>query len=181
MQLFHILVQCLELLYRVDDILNELRKGVNVETTDYIVFFKGLKNMEIDIGFNDVEDLTHFQAQLSDTWLDFMLIHIFATNITLNRSGYFLLTSQAFFCLRNDAKSSEGVARWGKKIFRNHKKSCNIMIALYLVRNHWSLYIVEEKRTIHFDSIPRHHDNTSTLQLQKMCEKHALFLRAKTR
>jgi hypothetical protein len=35
-------------------------KNVNMETTDYIVFFKGLKNMEIDIGFNDVEDLTHF-------------------------------------------------------------------------------------------------------------------------
>jgi hypothetical protein len=78
---------------RVDDILNELKKGVNMQTTDYIVFFKGLKNMEIDIGFNDVEDLIHFQAQLSDTWFNFMLIHTFATNVTLNRSGYLLLTS----------------------------------------------------------------------------------------
>jgi hypothetical protein len=40
--------------------LNELKKGENVETIDYIIFFKGLKNMEIDIGFNDVEDFTHF-------------------------------------------------------------------------------------------------------------------------
>jgi len=52
------------LLCKVDDILNELKKGVNVEIIDYIVFFKGLKNMEIDIGINDVEDLTHLQAQI---------------------------------------------------------------------------------------------------------------------
>ncbi len=43
--------------------MNELKKGVNVETIDYIVFFKGLKNMEIDIGFNDVEDVIHFQTK----------------------------------------------------------------------------------------------------------------------
>ncbi len=40
--------------------MNELKKGVNMETIDYIIFFKGSKNMEIDIGFNDVEDFTHF-------------------------------------------------------------------------------------------------------------------------
>jgi hypothetical protein len=34
-----------------------------MEIIDYIVFFKGLKNMEIDIGFNDVKDAIHFQAQ----------------------------------------------------------------------------------------------------------------------
>jgi hypothetical protein len=50
----------LELFCMVDDILNELKKGPNVETTNYIVFFKGFKNMEIHIGFNVVEDLTHF-------------------------------------------------------------------------------------------------------------------------
>ncbi len=52
----------MSLLCKVDDILNELKKGVNMETIDYIVFFKGLKNMEIDIGFNDIEDLIHFQC-----------------------------------------------------------------------------------------------------------------------
>jgi hypothetical protein len=26
----------------------------------HILVFKGFKNMEIDIGFNDVKDLTHF-------------------------------------------------------------------------------------------------------------------------
>jgi hypothetical protein len=36
------------------------RKGVNLETINYIDFFKGLKNMEINISFNDIEDLTHF-------------------------------------------------------------------------------------------------------------------------
>jgi len=40
--------------------MNELKKGVNLESTNHIVFFKGLKNMEIDIGFNVVEDLIHF-------------------------------------------------------------------------------------------------------------------------
>ncbi len=50
----------MSLLWKVDDILNELKKGVNMETIDYIAFFKGLKNMEIDIDFNDVEDLVHF-------------------------------------------------------------------------------------------------------------------------
>ncbi len=31
-----------------------------METINYIVFFKGLKNMEIEIGFNDAEDFIHF-------------------------------------------------------------------------------------------------------------------------
>jgi len=151
--------------------MNEPKKGVNMETIDYIVFFKGLKNMEIDIGFNDVEDLTHFQAQLSDTWFDFMLVYTFATNVTLNRNGYLLLTSQPSSCLRNDAKSRGGVARWGKKIFKNHTNFINIVIAPYLARNHWSLYILEEKITIHFDSILGHHDNPSALQFSKNVRK----------
>jgi hypothetical protein len=40
----------------------ELKKGVGVETIDYIVFFKGLKSVEIEIVFNDVQGLTNFQA-----------------------------------------------------------------------------------------------------------------------
>ncbi len=64
-----------------------------METIDYFIFFKGLKNMEIDIGFNDVEDFIHFQAQLSDTWLDIMLVHTFIMNVTSIKRGYFLLTS----------------------------------------------------------------------------------------
>ncbi len=89
-----------------------------METIDYIIFFKGSKNMEIDIGFNDVEDFTHFQEQLNDTWLDFMLVHTFTMNVTSNRSGYLLLTSQAFFCLKNDAKSRGGKLGGGRKFSR---------------------------------------------------------------
>ncbi len=35
----------------------ELKKCVNVEIIDYIVFFKGLKSMKIDISFNDVQSV----------------------------------------------------------------------------------------------------------------------------
>jgi hypothetical protein len=105
-----------------------------------------------------------------------MLVHTFATNVTLNRSGYFLLTSQASSCLRNDAKSRGGVARWGKKNFKNHTNSINIVIALYLAWNHWSLYILEEKKTIHFDSILGHHDNPSAWQFSKNVQRaRAIF------
>jgi len=104
-----------------------------------------------------------FKHNLNDTWFDFMLIHTFAMNVTLNRGGYLLVTSQASSCLRNDVKSRGGVARRGKKIFKNHTNFVITMIAPSLVQNHWSLYILEET-TIHFDSILRHHDNPSTLQ-----------------
>jgi hypothetical protein len=71
----------------------ELKKGVSVETIDYIVFFKGLKSVEIEIVFNDVQSLTNFQAQLNDTGCDFMLIHTFAKNVVKSRSMYLLLIS----------------------------------------------------------------------------------------
>ncbi len=112
-----------------------------------------------------------FKAQLSDTWLDFMLVHTFAMNVTLNKSGYLLLISQASSYLNNDVKSRGGVARWGKKNFKNHTNSCNIVIAPYLALNHWSLYILEEKRTIHFDSILGHHDNPLALQFSKNVQR----------
>ncbi len=99
-------------------------KGVNMETIDYIIFFKGLKNIEIDIGFNDVEDFIHFQAQLSDTGLNIMLVHTFATNVTSNRHRYLLLTSQASSCLRNDVKNRGGAAKWGNFFFQKPYKLC---------------------------------------------------------
>ncbi len=92
-------------------------------------------------------------------------------NVTSNRSGYLLLTSQASSCLKNDVKSRGGVARRGKKKFKNHINSCNTVIATYLTWNHWSLYILEEKRTIHFDSILGHHGNPSALQFSKNVQK----------
>jgi hypothetical protein len=45
------------------------------------------------------------------------------------------------------------------------------MIAPYLAWNLWSLYILEEKRTIHFDSILGHHDNPSALQFSNNVQK----------
>jgi len=50
-----------------------------------------------------------------------MFVHTFAMNVTLNRSGYLLLTSQASSCLKNDVKSRGRVAKWGKKISRTIK------------------------------------------------------------
>jgi hypothetical protein len=100
-----------------------------------------------------------------------MLVHTFAMNVTLNRSGYLLLTSQAFSCLKNDVRSRGRVVRWGKKNFKNHTNSCNTMITPYLAWNHWSLYILEEKRTIHIDLILGHHDNPLALQFSKNVQR----------
>jgi len=73
--------------------------------------------------------------------------------------------------LKNDAKNRRKVARWGKKIFKNHTNYVNIVIAPYLVWNHWSLYILEDKRTIHFDLIPGHHDNPLALQFSNNVQR----------
>jgi len=100
-----------------------------------------------------------------------MLVHTFAMIVTLNRSGYLLLTSQAFSCLNNDDRSRGGVVMWGKKNFKNHTNFCNTRIAFYLTWNHWSLYILKEKRTIHFESILGHRDNPSTLQFSKNVQR----------
>jgi len=100
-----------------------------------------------------------------------MLVHTFAMIVTLNRSGYLLLTSQPFSCLNNDVRSRGGVVMWGKKIFKNYTNSCNTRIAFYLTWNHWSLYILKEKRTIHFELILGHHDNPSTLQFSKNVQR----------
>jgi hypothetical protein len=100
-----------------------------------------------------------------------MLVHTFAKSVTSNRSEYLLLTSQVSFRLKNDVKSRGGVAGWGKKNFKNHTNSCNTVIAPYLAWNHWSLYILEGKRTIHFDSMLGHHDNPLALQFSKNVQK----------
>lgn len=133
--------------------------------------------MEIPIDFNDVQSLTNFQAHLSDKWLDFMLIHTFAKKV-LNRNNYLLLTSQASSCLRNDAKNRGGVAKWGKNFFKYHLDFCNIVVVPYLAQNHWSLYILEDKRTIHLDFISRHHDNPPTWQFSHNVKEHGLSPRA---
>jgi hypothetical protein len=100
-----------------------------------------------------------------------MLVHTFAMIVTLNRSGYLLLTSQAFSCLNNNVRSRGGVVMWGIFFFKNHTNSCNTSIAFYSTWNHWSLYILKDKRTIHFESILGHHDNPSALQFSKNVQR----------
>jgi hypothetical protein len=76
-----------------------------VETTNYIIFFKGF----------DEHGNRHF-----------MLVHTFATNVTSNKSGYLLLISQAFYCLRNDVKNRGGWLGGGRKI----SKTIQILVIL---------------------------------------------------
>jgi hypothetical protein len=57
---------------------DELRNGTPLDVFDYIVFFKGLKSMEVDISLSDLDYLTDFEAPMFEKWLDFMLVHTFA-------------------------------------------------------------------------------------------------------
>jgi hypothetical protein len=59
----------------------ELKKRVNVEITDYIVFFKGLKSMKLTLVLMMFK-VSNFQAQLNNTWFDFMFVLTFAKNDT---------------------------------------------------------------------------------------------------
>jgi len=110
----------------------ELKKGVSMETINYIVFFKGLKNVEIEIVFNDIQSFTDFQAQLNDTWFDFMLIHTFAKNVVKSKSRYLLLISWVSSYLKSDVKNKGGVARWRKKNFKNRSYFYNTVVAPFL-------------------------------------------------
>jgi len=64
--------------YKVDKLVDELRNGTPLNAFDYIIFFKGLKSMEIDISLFDIDHLTNFEAPISDKWLDFMFVHTFS-------------------------------------------------------------------------------------------------------
>jgi CYTH domain-containing protein len=76
---------------RVDELLVELRNDATINPLDYIVFFKGFKNMEIDIFLCDLECLTNLETPMSNTWLDFMHIHTFGKNIMSNKGMYIAL------------------------------------------------------------------------------------------
>jgi hypothetical protein len=58
--------------------LDELKNDATLNALDYIVFFKRFKSMEIDVFFSDIKHLIDFEAPMSNKWLDFMLVHIFA-------------------------------------------------------------------------------------------------------
>ncbi len=58
--------------------MDELTNGTPLDQFDYIVFFKGLKNMEIDISSFDLDHLIEIETPMSNKWLDFMLVYTFA-------------------------------------------------------------------------------------------------------
>ncbi len=82
--------------------MDELINGTPLDAFDYIIFFKGLKNMEIDITLSDLDHLTNFEAPMSNKWLDFMLVHTFAQNFASNRGMYLLLNVQTSRLLKNE-------------------------------------------------------------------------------
>ncbi len=48
----------------------------------------------------------------------------------------------------------------GTKYFKHSSTFNNTVVVPYLDKDHWSLYILEEEQTIHYDSILRFHNNT---------------------
>jgi hypothetical protein len=82
---------------------DELRNGTPLDAFDYIVFFKGLKSMEIDISLFNFDHFVDFVAPMSNEWLDFMLVHTFAQNVASNKGMYLLLNVQASKLLKNEA------------------------------------------------------------------------------
>jgi hypothetical protein len=54
---------------RVDKLLDELKNGTLPNVFDYIIFFKGFKNMEINISLNNFEHFMDFEAPMSDKCL----------------------------------------------------------------------------------------------------------------
>jgi hypothetical protein len=50
----------------VDKLVDELYNGKFLNAFDYIVFFKGLKSMEIHISLFDLDHFTDFEAPMSD-------------------------------------------------------------------------------------------------------------------
>ncbi len=77
--------------YRVDELLAKLRNDATINPLDYIVFFKGFKNMEIDIFLCDLECFTNLETPMSNTWLDFMCIQTFGKTIVSKKGMYIAL------------------------------------------------------------------------------------------
>jgi hypothetical protein len=142
--------------------LHELKNDTAPYAMDYIVFFKGFKSMEIDIFFSDIEHLIDFEAPMSDKWLDFMLVHAFVYNIISNKDTYLLSNAQASKVLQNEVQNGRGTKRWGTKYFKHSSNLRNSMVVPYLDKDHWSIYIHEEKWCIHCNYIPRFHNDVTS-------------------
>ncbi len=82
--------------------MDELRNGTPLDAFDYIIFFKGLKSMEINISLFNFDHLTNFKAPMSNKRLDFMLVNAFAQNVASNKGIYLLLNVQASRLLKNE-------------------------------------------------------------------------------
>ncbi len=107
---------------------------LKIDTTSD-VFFKGLKNMEIDIFLCDLECFTKFEALIFDKWLDFMLVHTLAKNIMSNKCMYILLNAQASRSLKIQLQNGRGIKQWGTKYFKHDSLLSNIMVVPYLDKN----------------------------------------------
>jgi hypothetical protein len=134
--------------------LDELKIDTTWDELEYIVFFKGLTSMEINIFLCDLESLTNFEAPMSDKWLAFMLVHGLAKNIVSNKCRCILSNAQASKLFKIKLKNGGGTKRWGTKYFKHDSLVSNTVVVPYLDKNHWSLYIMEEGCTICCDYIP---------------------------
>jgi hypothetical protein len=118
-------------------LLDELRTNNAIsDGLKYIIFFKGLKSMEIDIFLCDLQCFTNFEAPMSEKWLDFMLIHTFAKSVVSNMCMYILLNAQAFKLLKIELQDGEGTKRWGTKYFKHGSLLSNTVVVPYLDTNH---------------------------------------------
>jgi len=75
---------------------------------------------------------------------------------------YFLLNAKASRVLQNEVQNGGGTKRWGTKYFKHSSNLKNTMVVPYLDKDHWYLYIHEEKQCIHYDSIPRFHNDAAS-------------------
>jgi hypothetical protein len=57
----------------------------------------------------------------------------------------------------DEGNIGEKIAQWGVKNMHSTNRLENTLVFPYNECNHWSLFILERHRTLHFDYIPRYH------------------------
>jgi len=75
---------------------------------------------------------------------------------------YLLSNAQAFKVLQNEVQNGRGTKQWGTKYFKHSSNLRNIMVVPYLDKDHWSIYIHEEKWCIHCDYIQGFHNDATS-------------------
>jgi hypothetical protein len=91
--------------------------------------------------------------------LDFVLLHTLAKNIVSNKCMYILLNAQASKLLKIELQNGGGTKCWGTKYYKHGSLLNTIVVVPYLDKKHWSLYILEDGCTIHYDSIQSYHNS----------------------